>query len=213
MSKLRVGQKVRCPRTERSSQPGADRHVESLFGALEETARQVAGEDLSQDPFALALAYLCGVWQCPGKLDDTMVEKRTTCFKAGRHAGTIEFHQYVTRQIFKHVANDEVGQSVVEWRHRRTRKGLSRCQLHFRKPRNPAIHLINVVGSEKLRETVQPVTLDHPAQPVWNREGVRNALPQATSEQRNADRCRLPKRPARTQQGGHAGDQKMSGIT
>src|SRR3979409_1932403 len=114
VAKTRLGKEVRRPRTKRPPQPGADRYVESLFRAIEEVAWQGAAEDLPQEPFALAMAHLRAVRQCPAELDNPMVEDRTTCLQAGRHTGAIEFHQNIARQILEHVAEDKDGKKISE---------------------------------------------------------------------------------------------------
>src|ERR1700738_422264 len=86
VAKTRLGKEVRRPRTKRPSQPGADRYVESLVWAIEEWAGGVAAGALPQEPFALAMAHLRGVRQCPAELDNPMVEDRATCLQAGRPA-------------------------------------------------------------------------------------------------------------------------------
>jgi hypothetical protein len=60
-AKTRFGKKVSGPRAQGAFQPRADRHVETLFRSIDQVARQVAAENLPQDPFSLATTHLRGV--------------------------------------------------------------------------------------------------------------------------------------------------------
>ena len=86
-----------------------------------------------------------------------------------------------------------------------------RRQLQFGKPRRSAVHLVNVIAAEKLRQAVEPITPDHPLQPI--RQDIGNAFPQAASEQPHAGRRHFPERAIRVQERSQTGGQNVPGIS
>src|SRR5262249_21134359 len=132
----------------------SDRDVESLLWTLEQFFRQIAMEDSSQEPLALASANLESRRDAPGELDHTVVEKRTPRLETCGHAGAVELDQDVSRQILRHVAIDDPTDDVAKrrngfccWSRQRLRHDrgfIGRYQ--------PLVKVVFVVRGEQARE-------------------------------------------------------------
>ncbi len=65
-------------------------------------------QDPAEDLLADATVYLLFDRQPPGELEHTVIEQGHTAFQAHGHAGAVEFHQDVVRQIDQRVKEHQL---------------------------------------------------------------------------------------------------------
>src|SRR3954454_4735269 len=70
-----------CPLAQFATQPMTDRYSAALLGSLDQFARHMAVQDLSQRPLGLTVAHLHRLRQPPRKLNDAMIEEWNAGFE------------------------------------------------------------------------------------------------------------------------------------
>src|SRR5690242_19315050 len=95
----RVRQLFLGPFPQGSTQPSGDRDRESLLGAINQLAINVAIQHLSQEPLSLAITDLQIQWQLCCELDETMIQERHAGLQRYGHGSSVNLYENVVGEV------------------------------------------------------------------------------------------------------------------
>src|SRR5204863_6055969 len=87
------------PIPKRSPQPRINRHTKTHLGSLQQCFWNVFVQNLTEQPFTLAVSNLHEKWEASRKLYHPVVEQRNPYFQADSHACSVDLGQDVVRKI------------------------------------------------------------------------------------------------------------------